>query len=52
MLVALSEAWKMSIGLIAIFGVIFPALITGLIVFAVAQAFGERQQNLARRHKR
>jgi Na+/pantothenate symporter len=52
MLVALSEAWTFSIGLIAIFGVLFPALLTGLIVFAVAQAFGERQENLARQHKR
>ncbi len=52
MLMALSEAWTFSIGLIAIFGVIFPALMTGLIVFAVAQALGERQQNEARRHRR
>ena len=52
MLMALSEAWIFSIGLIAIFGVIFPALMTGLIVFAVAQALGERQQNEARRHQR
>ena len=52
MLMALSEAWTFSIALIAIFGVIFPGLMTGLIVFAVAQALGERQQNEARRHKR
>ena len=52
MLMALSEAWTFSIGLIVIFGVIFPALMTGLIVFAVAQAIGERQQNQARRHRR
>jgi hypothetical protein len=37
------------IALIAVFGVIFPALITGLIVFAVAQAAAERQENLERR---
>jgi Na+/pantothenate symporter len=52
MLVALSEAWKFSIGLFAIFGVLFPGLLTGLIVFAVARAFGERQENLSRRNKR
>ena len=48
-LIALSDAWKASIALIAVFGVIFPALMTGLIVFAVAQAAAERQQNLERR---
>jgi hypothetical protein len=52
MLMALSEAWIFSIGLIAIFGVLFPALMTGLIVFAVARALGERAENEARRNKR
>jgi Na+/pantothenate symporter len=52
MLMALSEAWTFSIALIAIFGVLFPGLMTGLIVFAVAQAIGERQENQARRHRR
>lgn len=52
MLVALSEAWTMSIALIAIFGVLFPGLITGLLVFAIAQAIGERQENQARRNRR
>ena len=51
-LIALSDAWKASIALIAVFGVVFPALVTGLIVFAVAQAAAERQQNLERRAKR
>lgn len=50
MLVALSEAWTTSIALIAIFGVVFPALATGLIAFAIAQAMAERQENLRRRH--
>jgi F0F1-type ATP synthase membrane subunit c/vacuolar-type H+-ATPase subunit K len=49
---ALSDAWKASIALIAVFGVIFPALATGLIVFAVAQAAAEREENLERRAKR
>ena len=52
MLVALSDAWTFSLGLIFIFGVLFPALVTGLIVFAVAQALGERQENEARQHRR
>jgi hypothetical protein len=51
-LVALSDAWKASIALIAVFGVVFPALATGLIVFAAAQAAAERQQNLERRARR
>jgi hypothetical protein len=49
MLVALSEAWKVSIALIVVFGVVFPALVTGLIAFAVAQGMAERKQNLERR---
>ena len=52
MLVALSEAWKVSIALIGLFGVVFPALVTGLIIFAAAQAAAERQENLERRSKR
>ena len=51
-LIALSDAWKASIALIAVFGVVFPALATGLIAFAVAQAAAERRENLARRSKR
>ena len=46
---ALSEAWQVSIALIGIFGVLFPAIVTGCIAFAVAQAVSERQQNLERR---
>jgi Na+-translocating ferredoxin:NAD+ oxidoreductase RnfE subunit len=46
---ALSEAWKVSISLIFIFGILFPAIVTGCIVFAVAQAISERQQNVRRR---
>jgi Na+-translocating ferredoxin:NAD+ oxidoreductase RnfE subunit len=51
-LIALSYAWKVSIGLIFIFGVLFPAIVTGCIVFAVAQAMSERQQNTARQQRR
>jgi hypothetical protein len=49
MLFALSEAWQTTLALVGLFGVLFPALVTGLIVFAVAQAAAERQQNLERR---
>jgi hypothetical protein len=51
-LVALSEAAKTTLALIGIFGVLFPALVTGLIIFAVAQAMAERQQNIERRSGR
>ena len=51
-LLALSDAWKANIALIVVFGVIFPALVTGLIAFAIAQAMAERRENLARRHRR
>jgi hypothetical protein len=50
--VALSQAWQTSLALIGIFGVLFPALVTGLIIFAVAQAMSERQQNVRRRSGR
>jgi hypothetical protein len=52
MLFALSEAWQTTIALVGLFGVLFPAIVTGLIIFAAAQALAERQQNLERRHGR
>ena len=48
-LVALSPAWSLSIALIAVFGVIFPALVTGLLAFAFAQVLAERRENNERR---
>jgi hypothetical protein len=51
-LFALDDAAKATIALIAVFGVVFPALVTGLIVFAAAQAAAERQENIERRSKR
>ena len=51
-LLAVSEAVKTDIALIAVFGVVFPGLVTGLIIFAVAQAMAERQQNVERRSGR
>jgi Na+-translocating ferredoxin:NAD+ oxidoreductase RnfE subunit len=52
LLAALSEAWQVNLALIGIFGVLFPAIVTGCIVFAVAQAMSERQQNRERRARR
>jgi hypothetical protein len=49
-LLALSEAWKVSIALIVVFGIVFPALVTGLIAFAVGQGLAERRENVRRRH--
>jgi hypothetical protein len=51
-LFALSQAAKADIAIIAIWGVLFPALVTGLIVFAIAQATAERAQNIERRNRR
>jgi hypothetical protein len=51
-LFALDYAAKATIALIAVFGIVFPALATGLIAFAAAQAAAERAENIARRAKR
>lgn len=51
-LFALDDAAKATIALIAVFGVVFPALVTGLIAFAIAQAAAERQENIERRSRR
>jgi hypothetical protein len=48
-MLALSEAWQVSIALIVVFGIVFPALAGGLIAFAAAQAAAERQENQRRR---
>jgi hypothetical protein len=48
LVLALSMAWKWSLALIAIFGVVFPALVTGLIVYAISQAAAERRANRER----
>jgi phage shock protein PspC (stress-responsive transcriptional regulator) len=51
-LFALDDAAKATIALIAVFGVVFPALVTGLVAFAIAQALAERDENLERRNRR
>jgi hypothetical protein len=45
-LFALSYAWKISLALVFIFFVLFPALVTVLLGFAVSQTLGERAANL------
>ena len=44
MVLALSST-SATLGLVVVFFVIFPALVTGLIVFAIAQVLGERAEN-------
>jgi Na+/pantothenate symporter len=54
MVLALSST-AATLGLVVLFFVIFPALVTGLIAFALAQVFGERAENqeyVARRRAR
>jgi hypothetical protein len=45
LLLALSDAAQTTIFSIALWFVIFPALVTGLIVFAIVQALGEARDN-------
>jgi uncharacterized membrane protein YjfL (UPF0719 family) len=42
---ALSTSVTVTIVNLVIWGVVFPALVTGLIAFAVIRALGERQEN-------
>jgi hypothetical protein len=51
-LMAFSEAVQTDLALLGIFAVLFPAVVTGCIVFAIAQAAAEREQNAERRHGR
>jgi hypothetical protein len=44
MVIALG-AFEATFGLVVVFFVIFPALVQGLIAFAIAQVFGERAEN-------
>ena len=45
---ALNEDWESTLALIGVFGVAFPALVTGLIAVAVIGAMGERADNQER----
>jgi hypothetical protein len=48
-IIALSDAAETTIVYVAIWFVIFPAIVTGLIAFAIAQALGEKRENDASR---
>ena len=53
MVIALSS-FSATLGLVVVFFVIFPALVTGLLALAIALVFGERGENqayLARRRE-
>ena len=53
LIVALSKAATTTVVNLVIWGVVFPALVTGLIALAVIRAIGERQENEEnRRHRR
>jgi hypothetical protein len=43
--IALSPSVEATVGLIAIFFVLFPVIAQGLIAFAVAQGLGEKAEN-------
>jgi hypothetical protein len=47
------SAWAATFGLVVVFFLIFPALVQGLIAFAVAQVLGEPADNeeYARQHR-
>jgi K+-transporting ATPase c subunit len=50
---ALSKATTVTIVNLVIWGVVFPALVTGLIALAVIRSIGERQENEEhKRHRR
>jgi hypothetical protein len=51
-LILASKAVSVTVVNLVIWGVVFPALVTGLIALAVIKAFGERQDNEARRNAR
>ena len=54
LVLALSKATTITIVNLVIWGVVFPALVTGLIAFAAIRAIGERQDNAEndKRHRR
>ena len=45
MVTAASYAFWVDVGLIGVFFVAFPALVTGLVAFAAVQAMAERREN-------
>ncbi|MEA2280292.1 MAG: hypothetical protein QOK21_899 [Solirubrobacteraceae bacterium] len=51
-LIGLSQAWKMTLGLVVVFFVAFPILVQGLIMFAASVARGEHEANERRKNRR
>ena len=51
LVLAMSEAAKTTISIIVIWGIAFPALVTGLIVVGLAQTYRERSENQANRRR-
>jgi Na+/pantothenate symporter len=52
LLLASSKATTVTVVNLFIWLVLFPALVTGLIAFAVIRSFGERQDNEERKRRR
>lgn len=52
LVLALSNAAETTIVNLVIWGVVFPALVTGLIAFAFIRAIGERQENEENKRRR
>lgn len=52
LVLALSNAAETTIVNIVIWGIVFPALVTGLIAFAAIKAMGERADNQERRYRK
>ena len=50
--VPLASSFTDSLGLIVVFAVVFPALVTGILVFIAAQIIGERRANRAAHYER
>jgi hypothetical protein len=50
-LFALTYAWKVSLALIFIFFVLFPAIVTVLLAYSISLTLGERNQNLEDRRR-
>jgi hypothetical protein len=50
--VPLASSFTDSLGLIVVFLVVFPALVTGIIAFIAAQIIGERRANRAAQYDR
>jgi hypothetical protein len=50
--VPLASSFTDSLGLIVVFAVVFPALVTGILAFIAVQIIGERRANRAAHYDR